>query len=273
MSNVYSANVSVQEFPATPGKFLFQRPTEASWNEFGFTIKPLAGQPIRIREAINIEFSREAITSGSMTWFNRFYTEAFVGHFQVTRVNPGDPTLVAITEKGQIIGTETTTLTYNWVFQREYDLNLFLRSDDLRPATIGVVANCNFDLAPGPVENRYIDATNVDRYVRIAYALSTGDFANASTLIDSLTLPVIAGYKVPDETLFSILNQLPGVDLTDFTFTSRLGNIGLWVHPDWEVIPTAVYTAEIINFSPLAMSPNQIPESIACRYPGALGFP
>lgn len=273
MSNFYTSIVTGQNEPIGSRKWFFRRPTEVEWNDFDITFKPIAGQSIRIRESLEFKFLRVNIPSGSMIWYNRFYTEGFIGHYQVTRNIPEQDNRVLRTEEGQIIGYTRDSEIFTWNFQREYDLSLMLRKNDLRPAFLGVVYNCNADLAPGAVENRSINQGNVDKYVRLAYALATADLPNAATLLDSLTQPVINGFKFADEALFSTLNQIAAIDLENFIFTSRLGDIGMWVHPDWVIQPEAYYTVQVINFSPLAMSPNQIPESIACRYPGTLDFP
>jgi hypothetical protein len=259
--------------PDEPKRWRFVRPTTIPWNDFLFRIKPIAGQPIRIRESVEIQFTLTTFPTACHIWLNRYYNEAFIGHFQITRLNSNDADTGIITERGQIIGNSNNTTNFKWVFQREYDLNLYIKRNDLNPASLSAIFNCNADLAPGAVENRNINYANVDKYVRIAYALSTGDLANAGTLIDSLTLPAIAGYRFPNTVLFRAVNQIPTVDLEGYDFSSRLGDIGLWVHPDWTIEPEAIYSAQVINFNTLADTQDQFPDGTTCVYPGGLDFP
>ena len=129
----------------------------------------------------------------------------------------------------------TTTEAFGWHFQREYDLSLFLNKTDVNAAYLSAISNCNAYLAPAPVPNLEIDTGNVDAYVRIVYALATADLANAATLIDSLTQPTIAGYTFPQEVLFKAVNNIPGIDLDGLEIATRLGDVELWVHPDWTI--------------------------------------
>ena len=251
-----------------PRKWKFVRPTTLNWNDFVFDFRPIAGQDIRIRESIEIYFTLIEGKTGSMIWENRFLNEAFIGHFQVTRLNASGGDTGTVTERGQIIGTSQNTSVFKWVFQREYSLNLFLKLTDKNAASLSAISNCNADLAPGAVANRNIDSSNVDTYVRIVYAIATGDLPNAATLIDSLKQPVIAGYKFPDSVLFRAKNQISSVDLTGYQFSTRLGDIALWVHPDWIVQPDADYGAQVIDFSLLDTTTEQFPDGTVCTYPG-----
>lgn len=256
-----------------PRRWLFQRQTQYAWNDLFRSFNPLAGQSVRIRESIEIFFELTTIPPASNLWFNRYANEAFIGHFQVSRTNANDADTNVITERGQIIGNSFNTTSFSWMFQREYDLNFHLARTDINPASLSAIYNCNADLAPGAVPNRNLDTTNVDAYVRIAYALATADLANAATLIDSLLLPTIAGYTYPEDVLFRAINQIPYVNLDGQIFSTRLGNIGLWVHPDWTVNPDAFYGIQVINWGILDQTQDQFPDGATCAYPAGFDFP
>jgi hypothetical protein len=208
-----------------------------------------------------------------MIWDNRFQQEAFLGHYQITRV--GDTgTVPLVTERGNMIGQSVpSTSAFTWHFQREYNLELFLNKSDKNAAFVTAITNCNADLAPGAVPNRYIDTTNVDTYVRIAYGIATGDLPNAATLIDNLTKPTTAGYRFPDEVLFRGINNIPSVNLDGYEIITRLGDVDLWVHPDWTIDTNFYYTFEVINYKVLAQTFDQFPDNTTCAYPGGVGFP
>lgn len=259
--------------PLDSRKWRFIRPTSFNWDDISFNIKPIAGQQIRIREFMQVEFQLVNIPPASHIWLNRFHNEAFVGHFQVTRENPFDPGGYITTEKGQIIGSSNNTTFFDWVFSREYDLNLYIKTSDLNPASLSAVYNCNADLAPGPVENRYVNPSNAGQYLEIAYFIAQGQLVQAGKMIDNLLLPVTAGYRFPDNELFKVKNQIPTVELGGYELTTRLGDIEIWIHPDWEVQAAAGYGMEIINYSLLDTTTEQFPDGAVCSYPAGINFP
>ena len=271
------ANKTTLSFPVTAGdtpeKWKLVRPTTLGWNDLQTNIRPVAGQKIRIRESVEIAVGRSDIISSSQIWNNRFQQEAFLGHFQVTRIAAFNiPNLV--TERGNMIGVGIPdTQSFVWHFQREYDLDLFLLKSDKNAAYLSAISNCNAYLAPAPVPNLKINFANVDKYVRIAYALGTADLANAATLIDSLTLPTIAGYTFPEEVLFRAVNNIPSVNLDGYEISTRLGDVELWLHPDWVINSTFAYTFEVINYNLLATSENQFPDGTVCNFSGSNDFP
>jgi hypothetical protein len=271
------ANKTSLSFPVeagdTPQKRKLVRPTTLNWNDLQTNIRPVAGQRIRIRETAEVGFSRSDTILSSMIWNNRFQREAFLGHYQVTRVsNTGS--IPVITERGNMIGQEVpNTQAFTWHFQREYDLDLFLKKSDKNAAYLSAITNCNGFLAPGPVPNLNINDTNVDKYVRIAYALSTGDLANASNLIESLTLPTIAGYTFPEEVLFRAVNNIPSVNLDGYEIATRLGDVELWVHPDWVIDSDFYFTFEVIHYNLLDDTIEQFPDGTVCNSNGGLDFP
>jgi hypothetical protein len=271
------ANKTTLTFPVqagdTPQKWKLVRPTTLGWNDLQTTIRPVIGQKIRIRETAQFTVRRSDVSPSAATWENRFQGEAFLGHFQITRLNPFEtPNLV--TERGNMIGVRIEDFQdYNWHFQREYDLDLFLQKSDKNAAYLSAISNCNAYLAPAPVPNLKINFANVDKYVRIAYALGTADLANAATLIDSLTLPTIAGYTFPEEVLFRAVNNIPSVNLDGFGITTRLGDVELWLHPDWEIRDFFTYTFEVINYETLAPTLDQFPDGTVCNFSGANDFP
>lgn len=256
-------------------KWNFTRPTTIEWNTMNHTIRPILGQPIRIRESMQFLFERSAFTSGSMIWDNRFYKESFIGHFQVKRLSPLDTTQDTITEYGQIIGNQQDQETFwGWTFQREYNLNFHLLRTDASAATLSAVTNCNADLAPGPVDNRYITPANATNYAQLAYGLATGNLINFTELLTKLASPVIGGFKFADKVLFKAANQVPNITLEGLTVASRLGDIKLWVHPDWMVTSTAQYFYQVIDYAVLPNTTEQYPFVDTCTYPGSeLTFP
>jgi hypothetical protein len=274
MTNVVQFNIT-----GVPGiddrKWSFTRPTTIEWSDMNCTIRPALGQAIRIRESIQFLFERSAFRGGSMIWDNRFYREAFIGHFQVERLSPADSTADSITERGQIIGDQQDDETFfNWTFQREYSLNFHLLKSDSSPASLSAVENCNADLAPGAVENRNIQAATANNYAQLAYGLATGNLVNFNELLTKLASPVINGFKFPDKILFKSSNQIPNITLEGLTTATRLGDIKLWVHPDWMLVPNAQYFYQVIDFAVLPNSTDQYPFVDACTYPGGdLSFP
>lgn len=264
-------------YPIIPGdtdrKFKLQRPTTLQWSTLNTTIRPIAGQPIRIRETAEVFFTKQEDPISSMIWDNRFSREGFIGHFQITRLGTFENTTI-VTERGQIIGTYLQNSdAFTWHFQREYDLTLFLNKTDVNAAYLSAISNCNAYLAPAPVPNLEIDTGNVDAYVRIVYALATADLANAATLIDSLTQPTIAGYTFPQEVLFKAVNNIPGIDLDGLEIATRLGDVELWVHPDWTIDPAFFHTFEVINYSVLEQTLDQFPDGTVCSFNGTNDFP
>jgi hypothetical protein len=208
-----------------------------------------------------------------MIWNNRFQQEAFLGHFQITRLSPFNiPNLV--TERGNMIGVSIpNTESFVWHFQREYDLDLFLQKTDKNAAYLSAISNCNAYLAPAPVPNLKINFANVDKYVRIAYALGTADLANAATLIDSLTLPTIAGYTFPEEVLFKAVNNIPSINLDGYEISTRLGDVELWINPDWTIDNFFAYTYEVIHYNRLEPTADQFPDGTVCNFSGSNDFP
>jgi hypothetical protein len=270
-------NNTTLQFPVEPGetseKFKLIRPTFLGWNDLQTNIRPVAGQKIRIRETALAGFSRSQTILSSMLWQNRFQPEAYIGQFQVTR-SSGSGFSRLVTERGNMIGQAINVgESYLWHFQREYDLDLFLLKSDKNAAYLSAISNCNAYLAPSPVPNLKINFANVDKYVRIVYALSTADLANAATLIDSLTQPTIAGYTFPEEVLFKSVNNIPSVNLDGYEIATRLGDIELWVHPDWVINDNFEYTFEVIDYSVLATSENQFPDGTVCNFASSNDFP
>lgn len=264
-------------YPITEGdtdrKFKLVRPTTLNWSDLNTTIRPFAGQPIRARETAEVLFTLVGEPASSMHWYNRFTTEVFIGHYQITRLGTFQDTTI-VTERGQIIGSKLqNTDSYSWHFQREYDLNLHLLKSDKNAAYLSAITNCNAYLAPAPVPNLNINFGNFDRYVRIAYGIGTGDLGTAGTLIDALTSPTIAGYTFPDQVLFRGVNNIPSVDLDDYEISTRLGDVELWVHPDWQIDPGFYYTFEVINYKALAQTLEQFPDGTVCNFNGGLDFP
>jgi hypothetical protein len=271
------ANGTTLQFPLEAGdtseKWKLIRPTSLEWNDLQTTIRPIAGQKIRIRESAEVTVSRSDIPFSSMIWNNRFVREAFLGHFQVTRLSPFNiPNIV--TERGNMIGVGIEgTESFVWTFQREYDLDLFLQKSDKNAAYLSAITNCNAYLAPSPVPNIKINFGNVDRYVRIIYGIGTGDLGNAATLIDTLTQPTIAGYTFPEEVLFRAVNNIPSINLDGYEISTRLGDIELWVHPDWLIADFFTYSYEVINYNILDPTTEQFPDGTVCNFSGGLDFP
>jgi hypothetical protein len=271
------ANKTTLQFPTergdTPEKWKIIRPTTLGWNDLQTNIRPIAGQKIRIRETAEVAVSRSQITSSSMFWSNRFQEEAFLGHFQVTRQS-GSGFSRLITERGNMIGQAITVgEQYLWHFQREYDLDLFLQKTDKNASYLSAISNCNAYLAPAPVPNLDINFGNVDTYIRIAYGIGTGDLGTASTLIDTLTQPTIAGYTFPEEVLFRAINNIPSINLDGYEISTRLGDIELWIHPDWIINSFFEYTFEVINYNRLDPTADQFPDGTECNFNGGLDFP
>jgi hypothetical protein len=271
------SNKTTLQFPVeagdTPQKWKLVRPTTLGWNDLQTNIRPIAGQKIRIRETALASVTRSELTSSSAFWNNRFQEEAFLGHFQVTRQS-GSGFSRLITERGNMIGQAINVgESYLWHFQREYDMDLFLQKSDKNAAYLSAITNCNAYLAPSPVPNLKINLANVDKYVRIAYALSTSDLANAATLIDSLTQPTIAGYTFPDEVLFRAVNNIPSINLDGYEISTRLGDIELWIHPDWIIDQIFEYTYEVIHYNRLEPTLDQFPDGTVCNFNGGLDFP
>jgi len=264
-------------YEVTPGntdrRFKLVRPTTLNWSNLNTSIRPIAGQAIRVRETAEVLFTRSETSLSSMIWDNRFSQEAFIGHYQVTRLGTYDGTTI-VTERGQVIGTTLqNSNSFTWHFQREYDLNLFLNKTDINAGYLSAITNCNAYLAPSPVPNLKINLANFDKYVRIAYGIGTGDLGTAATLIDSLTQPTIAGYTFPDEVLFRAVNNIPGINLDDLEISTRLGDVELWVHPDWDIDPFFYHTFEVINYKVLAQTLDQFPDGTVCNFNGGLDFP
>lgn len=273
MANNYQTDVEGVR-GLTNEKIKFLRPTTINWSEFNLTIRPVAGQPIRIRESMEFLFTKNPDVDVCAIWNNRYIQEKFVGHYQITRLGGTGGTTDSITERGIIIGNdEGDEFFTKWTFQKEYNLSLFLNKTDINAGYLSAITNCNAYLAPSPVPNLKINAGNVDKYVRIAYGIATGDLANAATLIDSLTEPTIAGYTFPEEVLFRGVNNIPGIDLENIEFNSRLGNILLWIHPQWSIIESATYIAEVIDYKVLAQTLDQFPDGTQCNFNGGLDFP
>jgi hypothetical protein len=257
----------------TPQKWKLIRPTTLGWNDLQTNIRPVVGQKIRIRETVLTSVSRSEIVASSAFWNNRFQEEAFLGHFQVTRES-GSGFSRLITERGNMIGQAITVGdSYLWHFQREYDLDLFLQKTDKNAAFLSAITNCNAYLAPSPVPNLKINYANVDKYVRIAYGISTGDLPNAATLIDSLTASTIAGYTFPEEVLFRGINNIPTINLDGYEISTRLGDIELWIHPDWVINPNFEYTYEVIHYNRLSLTLDQFPDQTQCNFNGGVDFP
>lgn len=255
-------------------RFRYPKPGNRDWSDIGYDFRPIAGQPISIRETMLLTFRRNSLTDDNIVWLDRFQNEAFIGHYQVSRLvgsNSGDATTVY--KSGQIIGVSENTEFFTWSFSLEYNLNLYLNKTDKNAAYLSAIKNCNADLRPGAVPNTFIDTTNVSTYVEIAYGIATGDLANAASLIDSLTSPTTAGYRFGDEILFQGINNIPGISLEDAIFTPRIGTIGVWLHPDYSPYGTAIFAMQVANYSILARTIDQFPDGTTCAYPGSVPFP
>jgi hypothetical protein len=257
-------------------RWLLKRPTFIDWHEITYTtIRPVLGQGIRIRESVQVFFERSAFTRESMLWLNRYTAEQFIGHFQVFRNTqdiPDSPKL--ITEHGQMIGFSNNDEFSKWQFQREYTLNYHLLRDDASPAVNAAIENCNADLAPGPVENRNIQPATVNNYAQLAYGLATGNLVNFNELLTKLASPVINGFKFPESVLFRSKTEIPTVTLEGLRVGTQLGDVGMWVHPDWMVNPEANYSFQVINYAVLPATQTQYPFVDTCTYPGGnLDFP
>lgn len=274
MTNYYKSVVIALQDQAQE-KWSVIRPTTVSWNDIRPDFRPVLGQPIRIREAIEIQFERLSQTSGSATWLNRFYNEAFVGHFQIVRLDVGGSNTGLITERGQIIGNSNNTTTYKWQFQREYDLHLMPMLSDVDAAVISSVVNCNADLRPAAVFNDFINFDNAQKYLNIAYAIYSGDTQTTTRLLREVTSTTIDGYRFADDVLFRTYTKIPTVDLSGFSINTALGDIYLWVHPDWKLDSETFYTVQIINNQTLTQFEQQYQTgSGTCQYPqGGASFP
>jgi hypothetical protein len=249
------------------------RPTTLGWNDLQTNIRPALGQKIRIRETAEVAFYPSEITKSAAIWNNRFQREAFLGHFQVTRIS-GTGFARLVTERGNMIGQELeNSFGCLWHFQREYDLDLFLNKSDKNAAYLSAITNCNAYLAPAPVPNLNINYANFDKYVRIAYGIGTGDLGTAGTLLDTLTASTIAGYTFPDSVLFRGINNVPSVNLDGYEISTRLGDIELWVHPDWLIDTFFQYTYEVIHYNLLDQTLDQFPDGTECNFNGGLDFP
>lgn len=271
------ANATTLFFPVeagdTPQKWKLVRPTFLQWNDLQTNIRPIAGQKIRIRETAQVSVSKNTQVLSSMLWNNRFQDEAFLGHFQVTRVN-GSGFVKLITERGNMIGQALTVgESYVWHFQREYDLDLFLQSTDKNAAYLSAIVNCNADLAPGFVPNNFINSDNVIAYVRGAFGYSIEDSPNIQNLLNALALPVVSGYRFPETTLFRAINNIPGVNLDGYEIATRLGDVELWIHPDWLINEQFEYTYEVIHYNRLEPTLDQFPVNESCTYPTTIPFP
>jgi hypothetical protein len=257
----------------TDRKFKLVRPTTLQWSQLNTTIRPLSGQAIRSRETAEVLFTLTGDTQQSAIWDNRFTREVFIGHYQITRLGSYSDTTI-VTERGQIIGTKLqNTFSYSWHFQREYDLNLHLNKTDKNAAFLTAITNCNADLAPGPVPNNFINSDNVIAYVRAAFGYTIEDFPNIQDFLNAIALPVTSGYRFPNSVLFRGINNIPSVNLDGYEISTRLGDVELWVHPDWTIDPAFTYTFEVINYKVLDQTLDQFPDDTTCTYPSTVNFP
>jgi hypothetical protein len=251
------------------------RPIEdIKWKNIPIEWRPLLGHSINYTEQYTLEFLPSGNSqNGTYRWDDRFYQQAFIGHWQATN-NEGNTGLGAeVTEFGQIIGNLSPLGGFVWIYRRRFQLTWTLSLGDVFAASITTIDNCNGDLAPGAVANNFINAGDVNQYVQIAYGIATGDLVNAATLIDKLTQPTTAGYKFGDKNLFTAFTGIDSVDLSDAILYPQIDNLGLWIHPDFQ-LTNAAWGCNFQGVDNVEKLSNQFPDMpFDCNYSGGIQFP
>jgi hypothetical protein len=247
---------------------------EIEWGSIPILFRPILGSSIAYTEQFTTEFLPSGQSqNGTYRWDDRYYQQAFIGHWQSTNNISNTGLSPEVTESGQIIGNLNSLGGFTWIYKRRFSINWQLDINDQFAASITTIDNCNGDLAPGAVSNDFINTADVNQYVQIAYGIATGDLVNAATLIDSLTQPTTAGYKFGAKNLFKAFTAIDTIDLSKAILIPQIDDLGLWIHPDFNVSNVA-WGCDFSGIEILDKLPNQFPNTpIACDYNGGLNFP
>jgi hypothetical protein len=241
-----------------------------SWDNIPINFRPLIGSTLYYYEQYTLLFTVTNPEATAYRWNERYAQEAFGGHWQL--INRNGETQNEAIERGQLILTSGNNGIFSWVTKRLKSITWSPDRADEYAAYLGLIQSCNSDLAPAAVQNKFVDSSNVDSFIQIVYALSTGDFANAAQLYDKLTQPFINGYKFTGDIVFKTLENVPTIDLKDAFLNPQLDNLGIWLHPDFS-LSAASWGCDFSQNYNLEIFNNQFPNDTECTTSDGTNFP
>jgi hypothetical protein len=266
-TNQYRTTLSPQPDPGRFNVYRIQRPTFVQYADMNFTFNLLAGQPLRLRETITFAATRVE-PHVSHIWNNRPFDEGFMGTYVISKKLENDSEWSTISEK--IIGKREPISddVYSFAFSHEWELRLYPLKTD-RPTFGSVIKGCNAELRPAAVSNTEITAQNALEYAKILFLLGKKQLGQAASAISQLSQPVTAGYRFPDEVIFRADNQTQIVGLSQGQIATSIGDLWVYLEPDWAILENVDYDIRAIDFGLMNPTPQafQFPEIIQCLSP------
>jgi hypothetical protein len=190
-----------------------------------------------------------------------------MGHWQELEYGIND---YDVLRSGRMVAVEDSDVDglFSFYLYRDSRYSLFRNKGDYFGASFGTVDACNADLEPSAVPNGFITSANVADYVSILAKATGGNFLGAAADLASLTQPTTQGFRFPDKkALFTVLSQLPAVDLAPFFIDSSLGSMGIYLNSGFSPVG-ASYSMSVLGFGKLASLGNQIVAPTCLYLPG-----
>jgi hypothetical protein len=273
-TNQYNVTLSPQADPARENTYLIQRPTFVSYQDMDFSFNLLAGQPLKLRETLTFAATRVQ-PYVSHIFFSRPFTEAYMGHYVITKKLENDSAWGTIGQKIMGKREPINDDIFSFSLSHEWELNLYPRKND-RPTFGSVIKGCNAELRPAAVSNTEINSSNVLEYAKLLFLLGKKQLGQAAGAIANLTQPTIAGFRFPDSTIFRADNQTQVVGLQQGQIATSIGDLWIHLEPDWAILENVDYDIRAIDFGLLepTLPQFQFPATIECLAPeDAAQFP
>lgn len=267
MANQYDTILIPLEVPNRINTYLIQRPTFVSFADMNISFSIFEGQAIRIRETIKLS-ARRTLPHVSHVWMARPFDEAFLGQYIITKELEDNDSWSTISEKAIGQRNKVDGEVFDFSYNYEWTLNLYASPNENR-ATQSLIKACNAELRPAAVENTEITVDNALAYAKILLLLRGKKLGEAATAIGELSKPVTAGYRFPDGVVFTSTILTPRVKLNTGNFVTRIGDLYIYLEPDWEIIEEAKYDIRTIDIGSILPLPIefQFPQTVTCQLP------
>jgi len=231
---------------AAADRYYDHSPTKQDYSasDLGLTGDAYPGQDIQIRESLLLLFSFTRPELVEYAYLNRGVPYTFGGWLQ--RCVPKDTLRKNVQEERQILINLDNTNGYSAYYEYETFQSLRPKKGDFFGAAILEAEACNMKFSPDPPS--------------VVLGLAGGGATYAGLLVSP-------DYKAATGTPMLVgKSQIPLVDLSTWTYETKLGNVALWIAPAWTLL-SLTHQIEAINTSTLAQSPVQILNTYTCSTP------